>query len=47
MTIDATIRSANVLATGYEDKDLWTVLFRPNPVPFLLLAFECRAGDGD
>lgn len=47
MTIDATIRSANVLATGHEDKDLWTVLFRPNHVPFLLLAFECRAEDGD
>lgn len=44
MAIDKTIRSANVLDF---DKDLWTVLFRPNTVPFLLLAFECRAEDGD
>ena len=43
-TIDKTIRSANVFDF---DKDLWTVLFRPNHVPFLLLAFECRAEDGD
>ena len=47
MTIDKTIRSANVLAMGWDHKDLWTVLFRPNHVPFLLLAFECRAEDGD
>lgn len=44
MTIDKTIRSANVLDFG---KDLWTVLFRPNHTPFLLLAFECKADDGD
>ncbi|MGA0398014.1 MAG: hypothetical protein ACO3O3_12705 [Ilumatobacteraceae bacterium] len=44
MQIDKTIRSANVLDF---DKDLWTVLFRPTDVPFLLLAFECRAEDGD
>lgn len=47
MAVDGTIRSTNILATGYEDKDMWTVLFRPKPVPFVLHAFECMAGDGD